>query len=280
MGSMNRMVKIASLVLVGLGVALLALSIFTHGQVNVALPLVFLMLGGAFFILVLVLAERWPWARLGYVMACLLLALGVVFLLNVLTNDWNAWAYAWLLLLAGIGVGLVLANAGGQWRRELTLTGWITAAASVTLFALFGAIAGGPFIYIMAPILLVAGGLALRWLRPELLLPAGARARFQPRAPASTAPLARDANAIPLARDANASVAPPAAQAEGLVEPLSARELDVLRLVGQGLSNSEIAARLVVAPSTVKTHINNIYSKLGVQSRVQAVQRGRELGLL
>ena len=64
------------------------------------------------------------------------------------------------------------------------------------------------------------------------------------------------------------------------MEPLSARELDVLRLVSQGLSNPEIAARLVLAPSTVKTHINNIYSKLGVQTRLQAVQRARELGLL
>ncbi len=274
MGRINRMVKIASLALVVLGVALLALSIFTRGQVNVALPLVFLMLGGAFFILVLILAERWPWFRLGYIGACLMVALGIVFLLNVLTNDWNAWAYAWLLLAAGIGVGLVLANARQQWRRELTLAGWITTAGSLTLFVLFGAIAGGPFIYIMAPILLVAGGLALRWLRPELILPAGVRARFQPAAP--TVPLARDASAIPLARDSNATPNQP----EELLEPLSARELDVLRLVGQGLSNPEIAARLVLAPSTVKTHINNIYSKLAVQTRLQAVQRAHELGLL
>ncbi len=267
MGRINRMVKIASFALVGLGVALLALSIFTHGAVNVALPLVFLMLGGAFFILVLALAEKWAWAVLGYIPACLLLALGVIFLLNVLTNDWNAWAYAWLLLVAGIGAGMVLANARQQWRRELTLAGWILAAAGITLFALFGAIAGGPFIYIMAPILLVAGGLALRWLRPELVLPAGIRARLQPAAPAA-----------PLAREAAPAATP--GQPEKLVEPLSARELDVLRLVGQGLSNPEIASRLVLAPSTVKTHINNIYSKLGVENRVQAVQRARELGLL
>jgi len=267
MGRVNRMVKIASFALVGLGVALLALSIFTRGAVNVALPLVFLMLGGAFFILVLVLAEKWAWAVWGYVPACLLLALGVIFLLNVLTDDWNAWAYAWLLLVAGIGAGLVLANAGGQWRREVTLAGWISAAAGITLFALFGAIAGGPFIYIMAPILLVVGGLALRWLRPERILPARARARLEPAAPAGQAP-----------GSAASAVAP--GQPESLVEPLSTRELDVLRLVGQGLSNPEIAARLVLAPSTVKTHINNIYSKLGVQTRLQAVQRARELGLL
>jgi LuxR family transcriptional regulator, maltose regulon positive regulatory protein len=67
---------------------------------------------------------------------------------------------------------------------------------------------------------------------------------------------------------------------DALVEPLSSRELEVLRLIEQGLSNQEIADRLTVAASTVKTHINNIYGKLGVQTRVQAVKRSNELNLL
>jgi len=268
MGRLNRLVKIASFGLVGLGVLLLALSVFTRGAVNVALPLVFLMLGGAFFILELVLAEKWAWAGLLYIPGCLLLGLGIIFLLNVLTNDWNAWAYAWLLLVAGSGAGLVLSNARQRWRREVTLAGWIMAAAGNTLFALFGAIAGGPFIYIMAPILLVIGGLALRWLRPEMI-----RARSEPAAPGPPQAPAAPAERPP-------TPAATQGQTAGLPEPLSARELDVLRLVDQGLSNPEIAARLVLAPSTVKTHINNIYSKLGVQTRLQAVQRARQLGLL
>jgi LuxR family maltose regulon positive regulatory protein len=65
-----------------------------------------------------------------------------------------------------------------------------------------------------------------------------------------------------------------------LIEPLSQRELEVLQLIDQGLSNSEIAGQLVVAPSTVKTHINNIYGKLGVRTRLQALKRAEELGLL
>jgi LuxR family maltose regulon positive regulatory protein len=65
-----------------------------------------------------------------------------------------------------------------------------------------------------------------------------------------------------------------------LLEPLSEREVEVLGLVASGLTNTEIASRLIVATSTVKTHLNHIFSKLGVQSRTQAIARARELGLL
>jgi LuxR family maltose regulon positive regulatory protein len=61
---------------------------------------------------------------------------------------------------------------------------------------------------------------------------------------------------------------------------LSEREMDVLRLMAAGLSNQEIAERLVVALSTVKSHVKSILVKLDVQNRTQAVARGRELGLL
>jgi len=64
------------------------------------------------------------------------------------------------------------------------------------------------------------------------------------------------------------------------VEPLSARELEILRLIAAGSSNQEIADRLVVALSTVKKHVNNLYGKLDVQSRTQALVRAQELDLL
>lgn len=65
-----------------------------------------------------------------------------------------------------------------------------------------------------------------------------------------------------------------------LVEPLSERELEVLGLIADGLSNREIAEELVVAVSTVKSHANHIFGKLAVKSRTQAVARAKELGLL
>ncbi len=65
-----------------------------------------------------------------------------------------------------------------------------------------------------------------------------------------------------------------------LVDPLSERELEVLNLIADGLSNQQIGRQLFLATSTVKRHINNIYAKLNVHSRTQAVAKGRELKVL
>jgi LuxR family transcriptional regulator, maltose regulon positive regulatory protein len=72
----------------------------------------------------------------------------------------------------------------------------------------------------------------------------------------------------------------PGRRRTGLVEPLTERELQVLRLLAAGRSNAEMAAELFVEPSTVKTHLIHLYNKLGVHSRTQAVAHARALGLL
>jgi len=101
------------------------------------------------------------------------------------------------------------------------------------------------------------------------------------------APLLQQVRAAGVAPDYVASLlellgapAAPAAPLPHYIEPLSERELEILRLIADGRSNDEIAAQLYVALSTVKKHINHIYDKLGVTSRTQAVARARELGLL
>jgi LuxR family maltose regulon positive regulatory protein len=68
--------------------------------------------------------------------------------------------------------------------------------------------------------------------------------------------------------------------AQPLIEPLSPREIEVLRLIAQGLANREIGERLFLALDTVKGHNRKIFDKLQVQSRTEAVARARELGLL
>jgi LuxR family maltose regulon positive regulatory protein len=64
-----------------------------------------------------------------------------------------------------------------------------------------------------------------------------------------------------------------------LIEPLTTREIEVLKLIEAGCSNQEIAEKLVISFTTVKRHISNIYTKLDAKSRTQAVAIGQELKL-
>jgi LuxR family maltose regulon positive regulatory protein len=68
--------------------------------------------------------------------------------------------------------------------------------------------------------------------------------------------------------------------ASGLVEPLSEREMDVLKLLAQGCTDKKIAESLVIARETVHKHLKNIYGKLDVHSRTEAISRARQLDLL
>jgi DNA-binding CsgD family transcriptional regulator len=262
MKKFNRMVLITSVILVSLGLLSFALDFFLGWRVNLGWPLALVLLGAVFTFLAEALCEKWAWADLMHIPGALLAALGLIFLLNILTGDWNAWAYAWMLVLAGLGVGMILANRTGHWPRTVNIISSGMIIGGVTLAVLFGAIAGGRFIQVMTPILLVLGGLSLRWLHLEAFLPQRLLHRFK--------------LVAPLPADGSFSTPDQAL----LVEPLSARELEVLNLIEQGLTNQEIAARLTLAPSTVKTHINNIYGKLGVRTRVQAIKQAQDFNLL
>ncbi len=67
---------------------------------------------------------------------------------------------------------------------------------------------------------------------------------------------------------------------QGLPEPLSEREVEVLQLLAQGMTNKEIASRLFLAEGTVKNYVSRILDKLGVSDRTQAALRARELGVI
>ena len=67
---------------------------------------------------------------------------------------------------------------------------------------------------------------------------------------------------------------------ESLIEPLTAREMEVIQLMAQGLANKQIALALSISEHTVKFHLSSLYAKLGISSRTEAVKRGIELGLI
>lgn len=256
MKNWGRWTRYASVGLVGVGLFLFVSALVGGPAALLATPLLIIVLGVAFILLVFRMQDVWAGAPWFYLPGCTLVALGIILFLNVVTGDDKAWAYAWMLLVAGLGLGVTLLGRHAGFARLVSLIGLGMTAAGLIFFVLFGMLVGGPFIQIIAPIMLAAIGLALWRLRPDVLL-----RRAGPDAP----------------RPAGEPGMP---DQRALAEPLSAREIDVLRLIDQGLTNAVIAERLVVAPSTVKTHINNIYSKLGVQTRVQALQRARDLGLL
>jgi len=67
---------------------------------------------------------------------------------------------------------------------------------------------------------------------------------------------------------------------QSLVEPLTNREIDVLELLAQRLSNQEIAEKLFISTTTVKGHLQNIYGKLNVRKRREAVEKAKKIGIL
>jgi DNA-binding NarL/FixJ family response regulator len=108
-----------------------------------------------------------------------------------------------------------------------------------------------------------------------------------------TAPPARLIDAVRTVADGEALLAPsitrrliedylrrPRPEAQARLDDLTERELEVLRLLAEGLSNAEIAQRLVVSDATVKTHVNHVLSKLALRDRVQAVIYAYESGLV
>jgi LuxR family maltose regulon positive regulatory protein len=122
-----------------------------------------------------------------------------------------------------------------------------------------------------APLARLVGRLAAAQRTGRVVFPAAVPQRylerlmraFQPPAPAGAAP--------PATRDTERA---------GLAEPLSRRELEVLRLLAVGKSNQQIADELVVTLATVKKHVGHILGKLAAANRTQAVARARVLGLL
>jgi LuxR family maltose regulon positive regulatory protein len=86
--------------------------------------------------------------------------------------------------------------------------------------------------------------------------------------------------AFPLAESEDTTLSKTKTPKSELVEPLSEREIEVLQLIAEGLTNQEVASRLYLAVSTVKVHTRNIYGKLGAHHRADAVARARALGIL
>jgi DNA-binding NarL/FixJ family response regulator len=90
--------------------------------------------------------------------------------------------------------------------------------------------------------------------------------------PPAQAVAAREHVALPVSTQREPSTAPAATSGPGYPDGLTPREVEVLRVVAEGLTNGQVAERLVISPRTVDTHLTSIYGKIGVSSRSAATR--------
>ena len=262
----NRLLWIACSGLIGLAVLFALLNIFLPGwTLKTVEPAVFFCLSTVFFLLILVMPKHFFFKHVFYIPAFISLAVWLIFLYIEVTRDQSVWSYGWLFCIALAGFGVAQTNRRWTWHPSAAKVGVRIGSFALAAFALFGALVGEPPMRILSPLILAGEGIILyRTLSRSKLNKQAEALETQPQVIAPVSSIPSDVN-LPCNNL--------------LPEPLSRREMEVLLLIEDGLSNQQIADRLIVAPSTVKTHINNIYAKLNVETRTQALKRLRELNL-
>lgn len=173
MDQTKRGTAITGGIFVCLGVLLVVLNLIPGIHMRQFWPLIILALAIAFFLPVII----WPSARHGLsgllIPGVILLSLGLMFLYNTISRDWAMWAYGWLLIPAGTGLGIAAGSWIGGWGKGSLLTGLWIGLVSLALFAFFAALFGTLFLRIFgAGVLIVAGILfLLRAVSPSKVNP-------------------------------------------------------------------------------------------------------------
>ena len=157
---MNRGAVLAAFGLIGLGVLFLIFNILGVSS-DTTWPVIFIASGALCFLPAFLWpGMRGPLAGLA-IPGALVILLGLIFQYNVLSHDWNSWAYAWILLTGGVGLGLALAGWIGSWGGGIITIGWWLFILSVGVFSAFATLFGGPALRTVAPVFLILFGV---WL--------------------------------------------------------------------------------------------------------------------
>jgi hypothetical protein len=162
MNKTNRGSLIAGVGLLLLGVLFICLNLIPGITLTKTWPVVFFVIAFAFFLPGL----AWPDSRKElaalFIPGTITFVLGLIFLFNILSGNWIVWAYAWILLPAGVGLGMAVAAWAGKWRRGGLLVGIWMALVSLAIFAVFAALFGDMTLkFIGAGIMLLMGVLLL-----------------------------------------------------------------------------------------------------------------------
>jgi hypothetical protein len=162
MDNVNRGTVVLGAFLVAIGAIFLVLNLIPGVDMGKTWPVIFFFLATAFYLP----AFLWQGARRGlgglFIPGSIMLVLGLIFVYDVLTGDWASWAYAWLLIPAGVGLGLTLGSAVGGWGRGPAQTGLWLMGVDVGLFALIATIFGGnPAIRTFGPLVIILAGVLI-----------------------------------------------------------------------------------------------------------------------
>jgi len=170
MNESNRGTLVAGAGLILLGAFFICLNLIPGFNLHGTWPVIFIVIAFAFFLPALV----WPRSRKGlaalFIPGTIFGVLGLIFLFNTLTGNWAVWAYAWTLIPASVGLGMLLASQTGGWGHGTWLVGLWMALVSVAVFAVFAALFGDMTLkFIGAGFMILMGlGLLARsiWMKP------------------------------------------------------------------------------------------------------------------
>ena len=162
MNETNRGSLIAGVGLVLLGAVFVVINLIPGSTIRYTWPVIFFVIAFAFFLPGL----AWPDSRAGlaalFIPATILAVLGAIFLFNTISGNWAVWAFAWILLPASVGLGLMFAAQAGKWSHGVWLVGIWMALISMAIFAVFAALFGpGAVKFVGAGIMVVMGLLML-----------------------------------------------------------------------------------------------------------------------
>jgi hypothetical protein len=173
MKNTNRGSLIAGIGLILLGALFIVLNILPNITIRQTWPIIFLVAAFGFYLPAL----AWPESRKGlaalFIPGTILFVLGAIFLFNTLASDWRIWAFAWILIPASVGLGMMLAAWVGKWEHGVWMVGTWMATLSLALFAVFAAMFGQDLVRYIGAGLLVTMGLYLL-IRSFLKKPAAA----------------------------------------------------------------------------------------------------------